>query len=232
VTDDPLLVGAVRRAELVTTEGGRRLPFHYNPSTLNVVKTADWTKPRTPGQRSIAKPQFVGCTGRTLNLTIMLDALDTPSQDVAAAVDLLLEWTTSTDHSWRTHKPQPPLLRLHWGGYQYFPGYLSSVNATYLLFSPEGKPLRASVVLAMDEVPDDPKPQNPTSGGVPDRRAVRLGGGDSLASLARQEYGDPNLWRALAVANGVDDPMSLTPGQALVVPPLGEARDLAGARRA
>jgi hypothetical protein len=230
VTGDPL-VGAVRRAELVPTEG-KRLPFHYNPDTLNVVKTADWTKPRTPGQKSIAKPQFVGCTGRTLNLTILLDSVDVPKHDVTAAVDQLLAWTTASDTSYRQHKPQPPLLRLHWGGYQYFPGYLSSVNATYLLFSPKGKPLRARVVLAMEEVPDDPKPQNPTSGGVPDRRAVVIGGGDSLASLARQEYGDPNLWRALAVANGVDDPMAVAPGRALVVPPLGEARDLAGARRA
>ena len=64
------------------------------------------------------------------------------------------------------------------------------------------------------------------------RKAVVMGGGDSLASVARQEYGDPNLWRALAVANGVDDPMAVAPGRALVVPPLGEARDLAGARRA
>ena len=231
MSSDPL-VGAVRRAELVTTEDDTRLTFHYNPDTLNVVKTADWTKPRTPGQRSIAKPQFLGCTGRTLNLTILLDSVDSPNHDVTAAVDQLLAWTTSSDHSWRQHKPQPPLLRLHWGGYQYFPGFLSSVNATYLLFSPKGKPLRARVVLAMDEVPDDPKPQNPTSGGVPDRRAVVLSGGDSLASLARQEYGDPNLWRALAVANGVDDPMAVAPGRALVVPPLGEARDLAGARHA
>ena len=229
MSGDPL-VGAVRRAELVAD--GTRLPFHYNPSTLQIVKTADWTKPRTPGQKSIAKPEFVGCTGRTLNLTIMLDAVDTRGRDVEAAVNQLLAWTTSSDHSWRQHKPQPPLLRLHWGGHPYFPGYLSRVEATYTLFSPEGKPLRASVVLALDEVPDEPKKQNPTSGGVADRRAVVLGGGDTLASLSRAEYGDPNLWRALAIANDVDDPMQLPAGTTLVVPPLGEARDLAGVRRA
>lgn len=223
-----LLVGAVKRAELVTTDNKTRLAFHYNPSSLNVVKTADWVKPRRPGQHQIAKPQFVGCTGRTLSLTIILDAVETPTRDIEADVQKLVGWTSSTDQSWRRHKPQPPLLRLHWGGTTYFPGFLSKVDATYTLFSPEGTPLRASVNLAMDEVPADLKPQNPTSGGVPDRRTLVLRAGDSLASLARQEYGDPNLWRALAEANGVDDPMRVAPGTPLVVPPLGEARDLAG----
>ena len=92
-------------------------------------------------------------------------------------------------------------------------------------------PLRASVDIVLVETPDEPKPQNPTSGGVPDRRSVVLGAGDTLASLARQEYGDPNLWRALATANDVDDPSRVPPGTALVVPPMGEARRLSGARR-
>ena len=89
-------------------------------------------------------------------------------------------------------------------------------------------PLRAKRPLTMEEVPDDPKRQNPTSGGVrpPCRRP---GGGDTLASLARQEYGDPNLWRALAVANGSTTRCGWYLVRALVVPPLGEARDLAGA---
>jgi len=228
---DPL-VGAVRRAELVSTDNATRLPFHYNPETLNVVKTAEWSKPKTPGPKEFARPEFVGAAGRTLTLTILLDAVDDPSRDVQAAVDQLLAWTTATDSSWRQHKTQPSLLRLHWGGTQYFPGYLSKVDVTYSLFSPEGQKLRAKVLLTMEEVPEPQKAQNPTSGGVPDRRAVVLTGGDSLASLARQEYGDPNLWRALAVANGVDDPMAVAPGRVLVVPPLGEARDLAGDRRA
>jgi hypothetical protein len=230
VTGEPL-VGAVRRAELVTTDNKTRLAFHYNPDSLNIVKTAEWSKPKTPGPKEFARPQFVGASGRTLTLTIILDAVDSPGRDVRAAVDQLISWTTSTDTSWRQHKTQPSLLRLHWGGYSYFPGYLSKVDATYSLFSPQGVQLRAKVLLTMEEVPEPQKRQNPTSGGVPDRRAVVLAGGDTLASLARQEYGDPNLWRALAVANGVDDPMRLAPGTPLVVPPLGEARDLAGSRR-
>jgi hypothetical protein len=225
------LVGAVKRAELVTTDNKTRLPFHYNPESLQVVKTAEWSKPKLHGHRKFAEPQFLGAKGRTLTLTIVLDAVDAPRNDVRAAVDQLVAWTTATDESWQQYKTQPSLLRLHWGGYQYFPGFLSKVDTTYTLFSAEGKPVRAKVLLVMEEVPEVLAAQNPTSGGVPDRRAVVMGGGDSLASLARREYGDPNLWRALAVANGIDDPMRVPAGAQLVVPPLAQARDLAGVRR-
>jgi nucleoid-associated protein YgaU len=42
--------------------------------------------------------------------------------------------------------------------------------------------------------------------------------GDSLALLAWREYGDATAWRAIAEANGIDDPMALVPGTELVVP--------------
>lgn len=226
------LVGAVKRAELVATDNKTRVPFHYNPETLQVVKTAEWSKPTLNGKKEFAEPQFLGAKGRTLTLTLLLDAVDAPDNDVRKAVDQLVAWTTATDKSWQQYKTQPPFVRLHWGGYQYFPGFLSKVDTTYTLFTAEGKPVRAKVLVVMEEVPERLAAQNPTSGGVPDRRSMVLGGGDSLASLARQEYGDPNLWRALAVANGIDDPMRVPAGTPLVVPPLAEARELAGVRRA
>src|ERR1700732_3989352 len=55
-------------------------------------------------------------------------------------------------------------------------------------------------------VPDDPQGTNPTSGGISGRRSALLGDCDSLAGIAYQEYGDPGLWRGIAVANGVEDP--------------------------
>jgi len=72
-------------------------------------------------------------------------------------------------------------------------------------------------------VPDDPKPTNPTSGGATGRMSAVLGDGDSLASIAYEQYGDPNLWRAIAIANGVDDPRRITTGTRLLVPPRAEA---------
>lgn len=225
-----VLAGPLKRAEL-RSDGGEALRFHYNPTTVTVTKAAEWRSQPRRGSRGVPSPEFIGTRGRTLSLTLLLDAFEAPDRDVRAAVETLVGWTCVTEESWRAHRPQPPLLRLHWGGEPYFPGYLKEVTARFTLFSADGMPLRASVDVVLEETPDEPRPQNPTSGGVPDRRSVVLGAGDSLASLARQEYGDPNLWRALAAANGIDDPMQVPRGTGLVVPPLGEARELAGVRR-
>ena len=226
-----VLTGPLKRAELMSDDRSKRLRFHYNPTTVTVTKTAEWRSTPRRGSKTVPSPEFIGTNGRTLSLTLLLDALESPDRDVRRDVETLVEWAGVTDESWRAHKPQPPLLRLHWGGEPYFPGYLRDVTARFTLFASDGVPLRASVDVVLVETPDEPKPQNPTSGGVQDRRSVVLGAGDTLASLARQEYGDPNLWRALATANGVDDPSRVPPGTALVVPPMGEARSLSGARR-
>jgi nucleoid-associated protein YgaU len=50
-------------------------------------------------------------------------------------------------------------------------------------------------------------------------RTHRVVAGDSLASIAYLEYGDPNGWRRLADANGIDDPLRVRDGTVLHVPP-------------
>jgi nucleoid-associated protein YgaU len=43
--------------------------------------------------------------------------------------------------------------------------------------------------------------------------------GDALAFIAGEMLGNPAAWRAIAEANGLDDPFELPPGLTLVVPP-------------
>ena len=46
----------------------------------------------------------------------------------------------------------------------------------------------------------------------------RIVAGDSLASVAYAEYGDPTAWRALAAFNEVDDPLRVPTGTVLLLP--------------
>jgi nucleoid-associated protein YgaU len=59
---------------------------------------------------------------------------------------------------------------------------------------------------------------------------VLLEGADRLEQVAQREYGDPALWRAVADANGIDDPTRVARGRALLLPPTSEARTIAGGR--
>jgi hypothetical protein len=216
-------------AKLIANPGGEKLEFDYNPTTVTIVKNSRW-QPQPPARGSKEAPpqEFIGAEARQLSMTVMFDALEESDRNVTENVDTLLRWTCPTKESFGTSSPQPPLLYLMWGKTKYLLGYLKTVTARYTLFASDGTPLRASVDITIEETPEGAKAQNPTSGGVAGRRSVGLGAGDSLASLARKEYGDPNLWRALAVANGIDDPMRVPNGTTLLVPPLAEARALSG----
>ena len=67
----------------------------------------------------------------------------------------------------------------------------------------------ASATVTLEEIAASRPRQNPTSG-APDRvRCTRPVAGDTLPSVGEREYGDPTLWRVIAEANEIDDPMRL-----------------------
>lgn len=105
-----------------------------------------------------------------------------------------------------------------------FTAYVSSVEAAYSLFGTTGVPIRATCRLQLHEIPSNTKGQNPTSGALTAQRVHRVVAGDSLQSLAWREYGDSAAWRAIAEANGIDDPTRLANGVELVLPAAEEVR--------
>ena len=86
------------------------------------------------------------------------------------------------------------------------------MEASYTLFSTTGVPIRATCRVHLNEIPSKTAGQNPTSGALTARRVHRVVAGDSLQFLAWREYGDATVWRAIAEANGIDDPARLEPG--------------------
>jgi len=198
--------------------------FRINPTSVTLTKSTQWTTNQNT-QGSPSTPQFVGANPRTLSTQVLLDAWDGPG-DVATDVERLLAWTCATKESYAQNVPQPPLVVFMWGTMSYFRAYLKSVTVNYTLFGDGGRPVRATVDLVLEETPDDAARQNPTSGGVAGRSATVVQAGDSLASIAYRDYGKARLWRALALANDIDDPLALLPGTALLVPNAAEAARL------
>jgi nucleoid-associated protein YgaU len=136
--------------------------------------------------------------------------------------------TNPTGKSLQDNKPSPPVVFFQWGTKQLFDAYVRSVSARYTLFDHDGTPLRATVTVAFEEIPDQPAGQNPTSGGQRGRRTRLVQAGETLHSIANDEYRRPALWRAIAEHNRITDPQRLRPGEALMIPPMSEVSD--GAR--
>ena len=101
--------------------------------------------------------------------------------------------------------------------------YLRLVRAP-AVFSALGDPI-AGLLLAALQPPVSPVPALPPS---PIARLeitpanYTVVAGDSLASIAYHEYGDPTMWRPLARFNEIDDPIRLRLGATLFLPAVDE----------
>jgi hypothetical protein len=225
--------GQLEKAILRVVDGDpetRELRFMYNPAELTTAKSANWNRPQQQGARSSGRPQFTGAGPQTVQMEIWFDAWDDPDADITRCVMTLFEWTKPTPQSVQRRLPRPPVLGFEWGSNRILADlhvFLKTVNAKYVLFKPDGTPVRASATISLEEVPEDPPRQNPTSGSRESRRSHLMNAGDSLHSVAFHEYGDASLWRGIAAFNEIDDPLRVADGSRILVPTADEARRLA-----
>ncbi|MEU7699032.1 MULTISPECIES: CIS tube protein [unclassified Streptomyces] len=202
-----------------------RLNLQFNPSTLELRKSTEWRRSPSRMAEESSLPEFVGSGPRELSLEVFLDATATHDNSVEQAVEKLMKACVPTKASLGRKKPASPWVRFEWGSARTtsFDGVLSNLSVSYTLFDVDGKPLRATCRLSIEEASVGPGGQNPTSGSRTGRSTHVVVAGDSLALLAWREYGDATAWRVIAEANDIDDPMALVPGTELVVPALTDA---------
>lgn len=113
----------------------------------------------------------------------------------------------------------PPVVQFVWGSLT-FTGFVKSVVSTYTMFANSGKPLRAKVDIEFyNKTSDVETKENPLQS--PDRTKIRiLSEDESLWNMAKKEYGDVRMWRNIAEANGIMDPLEIPAGIVLKVPAL------------
>jgi hypothetical protein len=218
-------VSGLQKAFIALKDGSEQIQCAFNPKEYTITKSATWHKTPAKGAKSAPKPEFVGANPRSMSMELFFDGWE-GGLDVAKSVDTLLEWTSPTKKSLADNKPNPPIVVFHWGNTAYFDAYVKQVSAKYTLFKPDGTPLRATVNVGFEEVPADPPKTNPSSGGVAGKRTHVVSGADTLHSIAHAEYGDAALWRGLAAANEIDDPLRIHVGTKLLVPPATIAGEL------
>jgi hypothetical protein len=204
---------------------GSRIEFLFNPTTYSIEKSAEWTRSLQPGGRPTAVPTFAGAGPRSMSVEILFDASYSKTESVQPHVDLLMGLCQPTMMSMLLGPPSPPFCMFGWGQTLGFLAFMKSVRAEFSLFRPDGTPIRATCAVVMEEIPVGLPGQNPTSGGAA-RRSYSTVAGDTLQSVAFREYGKPTLWRAIAAANGIEDPTRVAPGTQLLIPPRSEAAEV------
>jgi len=206
-------------------KGKTEIECMFNPTEYHLTQTLSVTRNRTPATDG-GTPQFGGTNAMTLTTELFFDDFSAPKGDVTPKITTLLGWTHPTDSSRQKKKPCPPLVSFKWGSnpqLNKFSGFLTNVAVNYTVFRKDGTPVRAKVNITIVGQTETFGGQNPTSHSINSRRVHTMIEGDTLQSVAHRELGKPAYWRAIAELNGIDDPLRLGAGTALLIPTLADA---------
>lgn len=191
-----------------------RIPLRFNPSEYQLQKSNNFAEIGIPGLES-PPIQFVRGAAEKLSLELLADTSDTLEDVREKYVNKLrnLMRLNADTHA-------PPIVAFTWDT-QVFKGVLESLTITYVMFSPDGVPLRAKLSVTLKEY----RPaavqfrESPTFSPDFDKTFV-VRRGDTFSGIAGQVFRDPSRWREIARANDVVDPRRIRPGDALRIPKL------------
>lgn len=199
----------------------------FNPSEYQLTDGANYSEKKVPG---LDGPiiQYVSGEATELSLSLFLDtyvpkkpkslfSFGSGNSDSSTDVsDITKKIADATSIDGSLHRP--PKVTFKWGSLK-FEGVVTKFNHTYTMFTESGMPVRAKVSLTFKSLisPNDIRKKSPFES--PDRtkyRTIRQGVG--LWDIANMEYGDPDMWKVIARANGIMNPLDVKPGQVVKLP--------------
>jgi hypothetical protein len=206
--------------------GGRTVTVQFNPESLKLTSANTVAKTDTAGSAAM---QFVASSSTKLDLELWFDATVDPGQTDLSKL-------TEGVYYFITPQKQPtfkvPGVRFQWGSFT-FDGVVTSLNETLEMFSHDGRPLRSRISLsfASQEIRFRVEGmEEGTSGGPGQTPQTPVKQGDSVQQLASRAGASSSDWRAIAAANGIENPRLPEVG-ALLTPPRAGASFSAGMGR-
>ena len=204
----------------------------YAPAELAFSKSAQFAEIAIPG---LEQPllQFVRGDAETLSMDLFFDSTENGTGGDAVAV---------TDEVEAFHKlvaikaklHSPPLVRVFWG--ENFPGttmgesktagenftaVVLSVARRFTLFNPNGKPLRATVSIALKQYATVAEQVAAINYQSADHTRIHVvAEGETLPLIAHDAYQDARKWRVIADHNDLSNVRDIAPGTTLELPPL------------
>jgi len=205
-----------------TRNPDRTVVVQFNPESLKVTFANQLQQPKEEGKGgSSGQAQFVGKGTTKLTLQLWFDVTgaqpDPAETDVRKLTQKVAYFITPQPDPKTKGVLVPPAVRFRWGTFQ-LDGILESLDESLEYFSPEGRPLRASMSLSILQQTigayafgQAGGPSGLGAGGGPGTHPLTpAGAGVSLQGLVAAS-GSAD-WKSVATANGVDNPRLLAPG--------------------
>jgi nucleoid-associated protein YgaU len=200
-----------------------KIEFMFNPESVRITHTLKPAEKKEGGSNAPSLEFTSGSAAKVEFGEILFDTFE-QRESVFTKHVKNLEKLLQVDE--KLHRP--PMVIFTWGqgfvnsgsadGIYAGTWLVTAVDTNYIMFLPNGTPVRAKCKLSLTECPPE---KARSDKGSPDTAHVRLvGRGDTLQAIAHSEYAKVGEWRRIAEANGIDDPLNLQPGQRLLIPPI------------
>lgn len=212
----------LEKAVITNTNSGARITVQFNPEEYTVNRDVNYAQAAVPGL-SAPLLQFAHGNMQTLDLELLLDTYEThPGPGATQAGDdvrtLVRRITALMDIDPKTHAP--PVLLFTWASLS-FTCVLAKASQKFIMFRPDGAPVRARVQVTFNEFKNAELEQKEIKRETADyTRWHEVVQGETLSSIAARVYDNPASWRAIAISNDVDDPFELPVGSRLLIPQL------------
>ena len=210
-------------------DGSAPFDVLFNPTEYSISKSNEWKFEKVTGT-AFTPPAFGGGNPRELTLNLLLDAsLLGKTQHVRGITDQLFRMMeVPGGSSGGSSSAAPPFITFTWGSETTFKSVCTSLTVAYKLFRPNGDPIRADVKMTLKQAEPAStasstganRGTNPTTRAKAGHGVHTVKDGDTLPSIAYEAYGDATVWRAIADANGIENPLHLRRGRALSLPKL------------
>jgi hypothetical protein len=217
-------MGSLEKALITNTETGEEMRVMFNPEEYTVNRDVNFAQTAIPG---LSAPiiQFVNGNMQTLEMELFLDTYEAHKEGSRVLNErggdvrkLTRKLTELMEPNSKTHAP--PVLIFTWGTLS-FTCVLARASQNYTMFLPSGIPVRARLQVTFNEFRNVDLEAKEVKRETADyTKSHVVIEGESLGTVAWQEYGDATLWRPIAIANGILDPTAKLAAMRLVVPPL------------
>lgn len=201
------------KATIEIEHTGELLEVMFNPEEYTLNQDNNFASQAIPG---LSGPilQFVHGNMRTLDMELFFDTTDQAIdvRDETQKIVRLLE-IDSDLHA-------PPVLRVAWATLQ-FRCVLAKAGQQFVKFLEDGRPVRARLTVSFNEFLDADREAQLVNRQTADFTKLHVvAEGETLEGLAGVLYENPQMWRAIALDNRIDDPRADLTGQAIRIPSL------------
>lgn len=215
------MAGPLEKLKIKNEDTKEEFSVLFNPSEYSIDGASKWAEQEKRGQKP--ELQYTGGERRKLGMELFFDTYEarTDVRDHTVKLANLLVFNKE--------KHRPPKVTLSWGreapggAFADFPftGVLESLKQHFTMFASDGTPVRAKLSVSFIQfslTEEELKKNGPNSADKTKTYLVKQG--ETASDIAGLFYQDPTRWRAIAVANDIEDPRRLRAGQMIVIPAL------------